>query len=280
MHVRTMICSASAILLLAAATPAQTPPAQTTQPAVAAAQPGSLELYHFHFTKAAPGKVNELIDAYKQAPVAPGNPGPPLILRHLQGADWDLLVLAPLGKDETLTPTASAEEQKFYQRLRGLSAQHGDTFTSGPPWNDVRTALAGGPAPAVASASTAGTAATTGTAGTAGTGTASPGNVSEGTVYTVTTYRSLPGHRDQLANTLRRLAALFPERRTVFEHVEGASWEFVLLQRYDSWSALGAEDDVPPEKLRAQGFANNDAIGLELRQHAAEHRDTIARLVR
>jgi len=286
MHARPLACSAFTALLVAAAAHAQT---GQPQPPAAAAQPGipALELYHFHFTKAAPGKLNELIDAYRQAPVAAGEPGPPLILRHLQGDDWDLLVLTPLGKEETLTPGASAEEQASIQRMRGLRSQHGDTFTSGPAWADVRTALLGGAASAVTPASAtgttgSGTAGASTAAGTTGAGRAASAaaNVPEGTVYTVTTYRSLPGHRDQLADTLRRLAALYPDRRTIFQHVEGAPWEFVLLQRYDSWTALGAEEDAPPERLKAQGFANDEAIGLELRQHATEHRDTIARLVR
>ncbi|RPJ57621.1 MAG: hypothetical protein EHM24_29345, partial [Acidobacteria bacterium] len=242
MHGRTIACSALIALLFAAAVPAQTSQPQTTQPSAAAAQPGipALELYHVHFAKAAPGKMNELIDAYKQAPVPAGEPGPPLILRHLQGDDWDLLVLSPLGKEETLTPAASAEEQASIQRMRGLRTQHGDTFTSGPAWADVRAALLGGAAPAVTSASMAGTTgAGTAAAGTAGAGRAAAAgaNLPEGTVYTVTTYRSLPGHRDQLADTLRRVAAVFPDRRTILQHVEGASWEFVLLQRFDSWSA-------------------------------------------
>jgi len=282
MHVRTLTCSALTALLFAAAAPAQTSQPAAPQPPAASSQPGipAQELYHFHFTKAAPGKLNELIDAYKQAPVAAGEPGPPLILRHLQGDDWDLLVLTPLGKEETLRPSASAEEQASIQRMRGLRAQHGDTFTSGPAWADVRTALLGGSAAAVMAASSTGTTGGAAT-GTAGAGAASLGaNVPEGTVFTVTTYRSLPGHRDQLADTLRRVAALFPDRRTIFQHVEGAPWEFVLLQRFDSWSALGEEDVAPPDRLRAQGFANTEAISLELRQHAAEHRDTIARLVR
>jgi len=285
MHARMIACSAlTALLAAAAAAPAQTGQTPTPQAPAASAQPGipAQELYHFHFTKAAPGKLNELIEAYKQAPVAAGEPGPPLILRHLQGDDWDLLVLTPLGKEETLTPGASAEEQASIQRMRGLRTQHGDTFTSGPAWADVRTALLGGSAAAAMAASSTGTTGSGAATGTAGAGRAAAlgANVPEGTVYTVTTYRSLPGHRDQLADTLRRVAGLFPDRRTIFQHVEGAPWEFVLLQRFDSWTALGAEDDAPPERLKAQGFANDEAIGLELRQHAAEHRDTIARLVR
>ena len=291
MQARTLGCSALAALLVASVAAAQsTPQTQPTQPSASATQQAipAQELYHVHFAKAAPGKLNELISAYQQAPVPAGEPGPPLILRHLQGDDWDLLVLTPLGPEETLKPTASAEEQKSVARMRGLRTQHGDTFTSGPAWAELRAALLGGAATAAASvaASASGATGATGTSGsatggsTAGGAAASSSAVPAGTIYTVTTYRSLPGHRDQLAATLQRVAALFPDRRTILQHVEGAPWEFVLIQRYDSWNALGEEEAAPPERLRSQGFANSEAIGLELRQHAAEHRDTIARLVR
>jgi hypothetical protein len=245
---------------LAIAAFALTVPASAQQAAPsAAAQPqaSSQELYHVHFVKAAPGKLAELVTAYQESPVAEGEPGPPLVFRHMQGDDWDLMVLTPLGKDETLSPAApSAEVQRWTERTRGLRSQHGDTFTAGPPWTDVRSKLMDASRP-------------TGTAGSA---------EPSGAVYTVTTYRSLPGHRDQLAGVLGRIAALYPDRRTILQHVEGAPWEFVVISRYDSWSALGADEAAPAAALQKQGFASNDAISMELRQHVAEHRDTIARL--
>ena len=256
MNARLIACSALAATFLASASIAQqaTPPTRQPQPQAAAAQ--GQELYHVHFVKAAPGKISELISAYQEAPVAQGEPGPPVILRHLQGDDWDLLVLTPLGKDETITTATTPEEQRSIERMRGLTSQHVDTFTSGPPWADVRATLLGDAARP------------TGTAGGA-----------TGTIYTVTTYRSIPGHRDQLADTLRRIAGLYPDRRTTMQHIEGAPWEFVMLSRYDSWAALGEDQAPAADKLRSQGFASNEAIGLELRQHVAEHRDTIAEMV-
>jgi len=276
MHAPTSALTVFAALVLAGAATAQ-PPTQPPAPPGAAAQPGvsAQELYHVHFVKAAPGKMNELISAYRQTPVPPGEPGPPLIFRHVQGDDWDLLVLTPLGKEETLRPQDPPEVQKSVQQMRPLRTQHGDTFTAGPPWAEVRAALLGDAARPASATGTAGT----GTSGTTGAA-AGAVNVTEATVYTVTTYRSLPGHRDQLADTLRRIAGLYPDRRMLMSHVEGAPWEFVLISRFDSWNALGDEEAAPADRLRAQGFANSEAIGLELRQHTAEHRDTIVRMVR
>lgn len=259
MNARMIACSGLAAALIASNSLAQQAPTQTTPPPTATAQPGmqAQELYHVHFVKAAPGKLTDLIAGYQASPVPQNEPGPPLILRHMQGDDWDLLVLTPLGKEETLTTTApTQEEQRSMERLRGLRTWHGDTFTAGPSWADVRTALFGDATRA------------TGTAG-------GP----SGAVYTVTTYRSLPGHRDQLAATLQKVAALYPDRRTILQHIEGAPWEFVMISRYDSWGALGEDQAPPAEKLRSQGFASNEAIGLALREHTAEHRDTIAQMV-
>ena len=259
MHGRTIAGLAVVAALAGAPTFAQqAPETGQAQPPSATGQAGmqAQELYHVHFVKAAPGKIAELVGAYRETPVAEGEPGPPLIFRHLQGDDWDLLVLTPLGKEETVRTAATPEEQRSVERMRGLRAQHGDTFTAGPAWPEVRAALLG-----------EGSERPTGTAG----GSAGP-------IYTVSTYRSLPGHRDQLGQTLQRIAALYPDRRTILQHVEGAPWEFVVISRFDSWSALGEDQAAPAEKLRSQGFASNEAIGTELRQHLAEHRDTIARM--
>lgn len=249
-----LAAAALGVAVSAGAQQAASPAAAQPQGAQASA---SQELYHVHFVKAAPGKLAELVTAYQESPVAEGEPGPPLVFRHVQGDDWDLLVLTPLGKEETLTPGApSAEQQRWTERTRGLRSQHGDTFTAGPPWAQLRPMLVNPSSP-------------TGTAG---------GTEASGAVYTVTTYRSLPGHRDQLASVLGRISALYPDRRTILQHVEGAPWEFVVISRFDSWSALGADEAAPAAMLQKQGFANNDAISMELRQHVAEHRDTVVRL--
>jgi len=225
------------------------------------------ELYHVHFVKAAPGKINEMAQGYLAAPAGEENAPAPIVLRHIQGDDWDLAVLTPLGKDETLSAAPmSAEQQQWSNRMRGLRAQHSDTFTLGPPWAEVQRKLLGQTAPAAASAGTG----STGTAGTSG-------QATDKGIYTLTVYRSLPGHRDQLAAVLSKIAALDADTTVALQHMEGAPWEFVMIQRHDSWSALG--EDPPMDRLKSQGFNSADALSLELRLHLAEHRDTIARRV-
>ncbi len=94
------------------------------------------EIYEAHFVKAAPGKLPELMDAYVNAPADPTASAPPLILRHVEGDDWDLLVLTAMGKEDKLTTAApSAADMQFIQRTRPLRSMHTDTLTVGPAWS-------------------------------------------------------------------------------------------------------------------------------------------------
>jgi hypothetical protein len=203
----------------------------------AAAQPASVELYHIHVSKAAPGKLPQLIEAYQNAP-APDEGEPqvtPIILRHRQGGEWDLMVITPLGKEETITadpPPAPVQESN--QQRGPLATWHGDTFVVGPSLETVQKALA-------------------------------PGAASEQAVYVVTDYLSIPGHRAELRKVLEANGQ--GGESVLFTHVEGASWNFLAIARYDSWADLGA----PPPAGQAQG--------LSAREHMAVHHDTVATYV-
>lgn len=219
--------------------PAQ-PQAQQPAAAPAATPAPALELYHIHFSKAAPGKLLELIDTYKNAPAPPANEPQvtPIILRHRDGDEWDLLVITPLAKQATISADApSPALQAYYQRVGPLSDWHNDTFVVGPSWAVVQKALV---------------------------------VVKGEPVYVVTDYRSLPGHRAQLRQVLDRNAQDTPGRNVLFAHAEGASWNFLNVTRYDSWAEVGA---APPQP--AAGAAPQDT-GLALRDHMAVHHDTIA----
>lgn len=221
----------AAFLLTVTVSVAQPAQPQTTQPA--------LELYHIHIAKAAPGKLTELIDAYKKAP-APAADEPqvtPIILRHRDGDEWDLITITPLGKQVTLSTSAPPQAtQDYYQRVGPLTDWHSDTFVLGPSWAVVQKALV----------------------------------VAKGDpVYVVTDYRALPGHRAQLKAVLDRNAQDTPGRNLQFAHVEGASWNFLVITRYDSWAEMGA---LPPQPA---GGAPQDQ-GLAIRDHMAVHHDTIA----
>lgn len=233
-HVRTGISLVIAFLLTGTISIAQQPAQpQAPQPAPA------LELYHIHISKAAPGKLTQLIDTYKNGP-APAADEPqvtPIILRHRDGDEWDLITITPLGKQVTLSANAPSQAtQDYFQRVGPLTDWHSDTFVVGPSWAVVQKALV----------------------------------VAKGEpVYVVTDYRSLPGHRPQLRQVLDRNAQDTPGRNVLFAHVEGASWNFLNVTRYDSWAEMGA---LPQP---AAGVAPQDQ-GLAIREHLAVHHDTIA----
>jgi hypothetical protein len=238
------------VLLGAAITAAAAPsagqtPAQTPAAPAAQAQAGGAELYHVHFVKAAPGKLVEMIDAYVNAPADPQSPGPPVILRHREGDDWNLLVLRPLGPEVTVRAAPPAAElQQFLTRTRGMRAMHNDTFAIGPPWAEARKLVLGDER-----AEASGT----------------------GGVYVVSVMRSLPGHRDQLQGALQKIAAEDAGRALTLQHLEGAPWEFVTITRYDSWTAFGESEQ--------KGSGQPGPASLALGEHLAEHRDTVAERV-
>ena len=218
-------------LLFAATLLAQTP----TQPQ---SQQPALELYHIHIAKAAPGKLPQLIEAYNNGPAPAANEPQftPVMLRHREGGEWDLITITPLGRQITISAEAPSQAiQDFNQRVAPLTDWHSDTFVLGPSWAAVQKALI----------------------------------VAKGEpVYIVSDYRSLPGHRAQLRQVLDRGAQT--DRTVLFAHIEGAPWNFLGVTRYDSWAEMGA----PPPQPTA-GTAAQDQ-GLALREHLAVHHDTIA----
>lgn len=225
-----------ATFLLAAVIAVGQQPAQQTQP-----QAPPLELYHIHMSKAAPGKLPQLIEAYKNAPgPEAGEPQvTPIILRHREGSEWDLITITPLGRETKITASAPPQAvQDYFTRLGPLSDWHGDTFVVGPSWAIVQKALV-------------------------------PAKDAQ-PVYVVSDYRSLPGHRTELRQVLDRNAQDTPGRGVIFAHVEGAPWNFLTVTSYDSWAAVGAP---PPQP--ASGGQQQEA-GLAIREHMAVHHDTIA----
>jgi hypothetical protein len=57
-----------------------------------------------------------------------------------------------------------------------------------------------------------------------------------------------------------------PVSSIVFTHLEGGPWQFLTVDRYNSWQDL-ATDHAPTA---------NDSGWLQTREHVASHRDTIA----
>lgn len=91
----------------------------------------------------------------------------------------------------------------------------------------------------------------------------------------ITTYRAAPGHQEQLLAWLARQdeisqAAGLPASQ-LYIHQDGASWDYLVVAP----RTTPAQDDALDAAARRMGAASGPRAGLELRQHIAEHTDTL-----
>jgi hypothetical protein len=204
------------------------------------APPARTDVYHVHFTAAAPGKTIQLADFLKQP-----NPKDPMsahsiVLRHQYGDAWDYVVIQHLGSKASV----EASPNPVPAAARDASVWHTDTFVNGPAWPEFVRAMGLGDQ----SAKTA------------------------GAVYVVSVYRALPGHRDMLE---KALSAAPPAGDTsagtvLMQHLEGGPWNYLGVIRFNSWQDLAANEN----NGRAQ-MMKNEGGWFELRDHAAFHNDTV-----
>lgn len=221
--------------------PAAATTTTTTTTATTTASPAArTDVYHVHFTHAAPGKAAALADALKQPnPNAP-MPGHAVMFRHQDGDSWDYCVIQHMGTKATveiaptMPPAAAA--------TRDASDWHTDTYVSGPAWADFTKAM----------------------------------GINEGAgksaIYIVSVYRALPGHREQLDSMLSTQSPGDPTAGSVvMQHLDGAAWTFLGVARYATW-----EDFVKSETSSAADQAKGMGDWAKLRDHSSYHTDTLA----
>jgi hypothetical protein len=179
---------------------------------------GRTDIYHVHFTKAAPGQADALGKALSEPDKTEPMPDHFVVLRHQEGDDWDYCVIQHVGPKATVDPAPRTNP------ARDLSAWHDDTFVSGPSWADFSRAM-----------------------GIGGSGGASM-------VYAVAVHRALPGHRDQLEKSLNQPASDKVQVGAVLlQHVEGGAWQFMSITRYNSWQDLATDRAVSAGAPSAPG---------------------------
>jgi hypothetical protein len=213
--------------------------APTAASAQNTAAPAATDVYHVHFAKAAPGQAAALGKSLMVPAKTSPMPDHFVVLRHQEGDDWDYAVIQHLGSKAEVTTTAPPPAEA----VRALSAWHSDTFVSGPSWGVFSKEMSIG------------------------------GSATAGLVYIVSVQRAVPGHREQLLQSLSAPGASskIQTGSVILQHLEGSDWTFATLTRYNSWQDLATE--------RAAAAAANDATAggwAEVRQHTAFHRDTIA----
>jgi len=214
----------------------------TTTTSAAPAAPASsarTDVYHVHFTHAAPGKAAALGDFMKQPDPNAPMPGHAIVLRHQDGDSWDYMAIEHMGTKATLDAARPAPASAA---ARDASDWHTDTYVSGPAWADFAKAM----------------------------------GINEGAgksaVYIASVYRAIPGHREQLDGVLKTQSPGDPVAGTVvLQHLEGAAWTFVAVARYATW-----EDFVKSETNAAAELAKGTGGWAALRDHSSYHTDTLA----
>jgi hypothetical protein len=203
-------------------------PAPQTQPSAAG---GGTDVYHVHFTKAAPGQAVALGKALIVPDKTTAMPEHFVVLRHQEGDDWDYLVIQHLGQKATVDAAPAGPNA-----ARDLRAWHTDTFVSGPAWPEFAKQM---------------------------------GLESSNTVYTVGVHRTLPGHREDLLKSLSQPSpSKVQTGNVVLQHLEGADWTFLTVTRYNSWqdfatdrsSAIAAADQGGWAEIRQHSAFHRDTV--------------------
>lgn len=228
---------------------------------------GSAETYLYRtlMVRAAPGHLLELIDLFQQRePVylAAGEQ-PPLMMRHSQGDQWDLLLLYPMGSfgdyfsaERSARRVVAATESgmsdaEFESALEKLTSWREDLFVLGPHLEEVRSAFA------------------------------------DNAYYHVEMFIALPGKREALLEERRMenayLKGIERPQNLIFRRAAGARWDLYTIGFYKDVQHWAAVADVPYARrdaaARAAGFEAADRIGTYMRTLIQLHHDTLATAV-
>jgi hypothetical protein len=192
-------------------------------------------LYRMTLLRAAPGRLLELVAAVK---------GRGLVLRHAQGDQWDLMVLAPVAAYADLASAPPLADLALVswqedELVRGPDLARLDGFaTAGLYHIEMFIALAGRRGDLV--------------------------------------------REREMENAY--LTTLGRPRNAIFVREMGAAWDAFTIGPYRSWKHFAERDDIPADRsaaaARAAGFDGDDHIGPYLRSLIQSHHDTLATPVR
>jgi len=204
----------------------------------AQAQAAATDIYHVHFTKALPGAGSALGEALKKPDAGTPMPEHFIVLRHQQGDDWDYCVVQHLG------PKATIDVERTPPGVgRDLRAWHNDTFVSGPSWPEFVKAM----------------------------GLGESASASAGSIYVVASWHEAPGQRAELEKILREpQPSKVPVSRVVLQHMEGVGWNFLAIDRYNSWQ------DFATDQAASTPVGAGQDTWSTIRQHSTSHHDTLA----
>jgi hypothetical protein len=222
---------------------------------IAPAAPAGNYLYKVTLVQAAPGKLLELINLYKQQAAAAKEFGDdaPLFMRHSQGDHWDLMILFPVKSYTDYYQSERAAKRaalaanlapKFGEDI----AWQEDLFAYGPPLADLHKSF------------------------------------TDGGFFHIEMFVSLPGKFNDLYKEREMenaySQALHEPSNFIFVRDQGAAWDiftigvFRDLKHYAEGTTLSPQEQDAAAK--AAGFESPSQIGPYLRRFIREHHDTLA----
>ena len=212
-------------------------------------------LWKVSLVQAAPGKLPELIDLYKQRSAALTAAGDesPLWMRHSQGDHWDLMILTPMQsyasffQPERISKREKVEQASAAQFKANIAWQE-DLFAYGPALGDLRKAFA------------------------------------NGAFFHVEMFVALPGmftdlYKEREMENSYAKAIKEPEN-FIFVRDQGAAWDIFTIGVFRDLKHYAESADVPAADqqaaAKAAGFSAPSDIGPYLRRFIREHHDTLA----
>lgn len=217
-------------------------------------------LYGVSTVRAAPGELSALLDwfdAWKAADFheATGLPEP-LVMRHTQGDQWDLLVIEPMESwltyfDEEAAAVRQAESSEHAELIaeyHDLVAFHEDHFAYGPPLRVLRSAW------------------------------------DDSGFFHVEMFHALPGLAGDLMEQRRMeneyLAATGQVQNFIFRRSSGSDVDVFTIGFHESLESFAAPAPASVEEkqnaARDAGFDSLEDISFYLRSLISGHRDTLA----
>jgi len=221
-------------------------------------------LYRVTTLRAAPSGLTDLIDLLirqeESGYYVLTRDEPPIIMRHSQGDQWDLLLLYPLESYEKYFDDDRIERREdnrefartFEERFNSLVAFKEDLLAYGPDVEALRTAF------------------------------------NSNGLFHIEMFQALAGMHDELLHE-REMENDFLVRtgrrpNMIFVGDLGSDVDSFTIGFYDSMQDFAAPSGLSPEEIeaaaRAAGFPDRNSIGAYLRRFISQHHDTFAVKVR
>jgi hypothetical protein len=228
-------------------------------PALAAETEGDY-LYKVTTARAASGSLSDLLDwiqTLKESDhfAASGEPAP-LVMRHSQGDQWDLLIITPMNSWETYYATAAIKRREnAVQEYSGLLADGAaliafaeDHFAYGPPFSIIQSAF------------------------------------DENNFFHIEMFNAAPAKSAELLAQRQMenayLAATGQTTNMIFYRAAGSDVDIFTIGFHTSLEAFATPanvtDDEKDEAAKAAGFKELADISFYLRSLISAHHDTLA----